>query len=382
MSLKFNYTIDQVKDCINETERQLRDLISAVVSLKYGSDWEFSSRVWNEETRQKLELRRKDEQGRFPHQTVSQRLLDYTEIVELINIIDRNWDLFAGIFLKKEKIMHRFEDLHSLRNPAMHGRNLLLYQQYLCLGCCGEILSAIDYWRQGYKHKIKEYLLEFRFPVYLDGKDKETAQKDANMDAEQWVTMLHGKMGGKLEERTSKELAKSWRFIVDKTHVSLTMMNDYAGYDGRKFRAASITVRTFNEAMLSQIVTAAERPYWFFEWRLADDLDVSSIISLVADQTGNEPVSSTQITNGSKTLEFNHAEYALRTIKERPLRITLTRWQPDRHASIGLIYDGGIQEGFYQVHQLLSVSKMLSILYGEVTLGEVKYLVEQIYSPV
>ena len=186
MSVSFAYTIEQVKDCINHTEQQLRDLVSTILSRKYGPDWEYSSPVWNDETRKTLEGRIRDDQGYRPYQVVSQRLLDYSDIKDLRNIIEKYWDLFSGVFLSKEQVMYRFEDLQALRNPEMHGRpDILPHQKHLCLGVCGEILAAIDHWSYGYEHAIKEYAISLKFPVYVENGDEIKAGAEAKLLAQQ-----------------------------------------------------------------------------------------------------------------------------------------------------------------------------------------------------
>ena len=102
MSLSFKYTIDQTKECINRTEEQLRDLISTIMSAKYGLDWENSSSVWDEPIRQELEKRHDEETNLFRNQQVSDRLLDYCDIKHLKGIVQKEWSSFDNVFLSEQ----------------------------------------------------------------------------------------------------------------------------------------------------------------------------------------------------------------------------------------------------------------------------------------
>ena len=162
--LPFDFTIEQTKECINKTEEQLRDLISTVLSSKYGLDWDSSCSIWDNQTRQGFEKRRDDEKKLFSNQQISNRLIDYCDIKDLKDIIQNEWSLFNNIFQAQQKTMILFDMLQTLRNPQMHSRpSLLPHQLYLCLGICGEFMLAIENWRQGYKHSVKGYSALLRF---------------------------------------------------------------------------------------------------------------------------------------------------------------------------------------------------------------------------
>ncbi len=185
-SFNFDYTIDQAKDCINEAESQLRDLVSTVFSSIYGLDWENSQAVWDQTTRQKLDVVRYEEKKRFPNQRLSDRLIDYSDILHLKSLIQKNWQYFDRIFASKDKTMSQFDMLQIIRNPLMHSRpEVLPHQKHLCLGICGEFLLAIENWRQGYIHQIKEYTVLFRFTAYPNNEDENDAQLHAKYLAEE-----------------------------------------------------------------------------------------------------------------------------------------------------------------------------------------------------
>ena len=82
--------------------------------------------------------------------------------------------------------MSQFDMLQIIRNPLMHSRpEVLPHQKHLCLGICGEFLLAIENWRQGYIHQIKEYTVLFRFTAYPNNEDENDAQLHAKYLAEE-----------------------------------------------------------------------------------------------------------------------------------------------------------------------------------------------------
>src|SRR5258708_11559186 len=306
--MEFPYNIDRVKDCINATEQQLRDVISTILSRKYGSDWEYSSPIWNDEKRKKLEEIRRQDQGRRPYQVVSQRLLDYTDLLDLQEIIDRKWDLFSNIFLSQKRLLSRFDDLFILRNPEMHGLpDILLHQKHLCLGVCGEILQAIEHWRSGYEHAVKEYTVQLRFTVYEENKNQAAAMEEGKLLSQIWLENVCSKLDLKLQELPTDKDAMIYRIAFQQMHVKVNITWSYRGNDGRFFDAADIVISTSNLSALNQILKAGEYPYQLLIWTLRDDLDPSTITTRILEHSGKKPISSSSVRAGDTTV-LNHAE--------------------------------------------------------------------------
>jgi len=306
MTVEFTYTIEQTKDCINDTEQQLRDLISTILSRKYGPGWEYSSPIWDKTTCESLEQRRQKDQACHPYQIVSQRLLDYSDIIDLLNIIEKCWDLFGNVFQSEKKVKYWIASLPYMRNDEMHGRpDISPHQKHLCLGICGEILTAIDHWSHGYEHAIKGYLLGLRIPVYVKNGNEIVAQKEVDSLAQQWVEKVCSKIGVKPRELSVEEGTKAWQVSFQHTHVRVTMKGVYPVSD---FRVADITIKTMSTPALSRVIEAGEYPYWLLYWTLKDDLGPSTVATQVFTRTGMRPVSSTAIRAGEVSL-LTHVEF-------------------------------------------------------------------------
>lgn len=368
MTFRFSYTIEQTKDCINETERQLRDLISSVMTSKHGPGWEGSSAGWDSQTRQALEERRNEEQARFPHQPISDRLLDFCDIKDLKELVLRNWSQFAPLLGSKDRTRILFDELGKLRNPEMHSRpGILPHQRYLCLGICGEFLLAIHNWRQGHAHQIQEYEADLRFPVYAGDRDEAEAQAEAQALAQRWLERVVHETGGRLEEKSADEHEKVWLLRLQRGHVRIQMRWNYRGYDGRNFRAADITITSANRDALDRVLQAGGSPYWVLKWSLSDDLDVASSADQASEQAGRAPISSGRVRIGGGPETLTNASYKLDAAAGGNIRLDLSRAAAGSRASISLVYDGVPDRGFYSAHQHISISQALRILYGEVT---------------
>jgi hypothetical protein len=376
--VEFTYTINQVKDCINDTEQQLRDLITTTLSRKYGPDWEYSSPVWNDEIREELEERRRQDQGGRPYQIVSQRLLDYTDLIDLQNIIERHWDLFANVFRSKDRIMHRLDDLRPLRNPEMHGRpDILPHQKHLCLGLCGDILLAIEHWHHGYEHLIKDYAVQLKFPIYMGTKDENVVQEEAKTLAQQWLDKVCGKLGGKLRVLSEDQDTKTYQIAFQQMHIRVNMSWNYRGYDGRQFfRAADIGIRTSQASALHKAIEAGKQPYLWLNWTLRDDLDTSIVVAQVLERTGKKPISSSSIRAGNIST-LTGAEFRIDGSNEESIRVSLSRWQPDADATLSLSYDGPSGTGFYHAHEVFSVKNVLPALYGDIPFSKLRQMITE-----
>ncbi len=374
----FKFSVDNTKECIIETEQHLRDLISTVLTAKYGSAWQNTPYGLLELERVRLEQRRQDEQKKFPHQQFSDRLLDYSDILHLKGLIEKNWQHFSRVFPSKDNTMAMFDMLQKLRNPVMHGRpGLLLHQHYLCLGICGELLLAVENWRQGYTHTVKSYTCDLKFSIYPKGEDEIAAQIQAKEIAHHWLETVSTKLAAKLEEKSSDDHSKEWLLRLSEGHLKVLMTWNYRGYDGYYyFRSADVQLQTSSLISLDQVLTEGRYPYWTLYWILLDDLDVSIIASRIKEMTGQMPSSSGSVQIGSGEPVLTSADFRIGTLDDASIRLTLSRGQPDTGAIVCLVYDGKPNKGFLSAHEVFSIDSILSILYGKLTPDKVHQLVK------
>lgn len=332
--LAFPYTLEQTKDCINETERQLRDLVTAVLAAAYGCDWE--QEVWSEGERKEMAGRRRSEQTRFPHQHLPERLLDYSHLVDLLRILREHWVHFQHIFRSRERTLVLFELLHSLRNSEMHGRaGLMPHQRHLCLGICGEFILAIDHWRQGYDQGVEACVVALDLqPDQLQG----------------WLAAVAKAEGREPQPKAADDGQEAWLLRLPGGHVRVT-----AGEQG-------LTVRSACTAALGRVLAAGGRPYRRLTYELRGDLDVEGICRDARALAGRVPVDGA---GGS-------AAFALGS-----LLLTLAPATAQRPAAIAV--EG--EAPFWRAHAVLPVGRLLAMVYGHVAPAELTRLVGEACEP-
>jgi hypothetical protein len=181
------------RDNIQNIEGKLRDTVSKIMSTQHGLDWETKPGLaFSPKDIQEMDRRRTVEYNTFGR-PMSNRLLDYSYIIDLKRIIIDNWQEFAGIFPSRNTTSVYFDNLNTLRNPLEHLRQGVTEQQcHLVIGICGEISRYIDAWNDGYRHQVLSYYCEFRFPVYPVGGDSKAAQAKAAQRAAEWSNKIEG----------------------------------------------------------------------------------------------------------------------------------------------------------------------------------------------
>jgi hypothetical protein len=100
-------------------ENSIRDLITDVLSEKYGHDWWVEPGVVPEVVSKSAENNQKKESGAGV--TVrSDRMIDYTNFGELGEIIKANWDDFGSILRDKRAVERILANLNTLRASIAH----------------------------------------------------------------------------------------------------------------------------------------------------------------------------------------------------------------------------------------------------------------------
>lgn len=100
-------------------ENSIRDLITDVLSEKYGVDWWTVTGVVPEVVSKSADSNQKKESGTGV--TVrSDRMIDYTNFGELGEIIKANWDDFASILRDRRAVERILANLNTLRASIAH----------------------------------------------------------------------------------------------------------------------------------------------------------------------------------------------------------------------------------------------------------------------
>ncbi|WP_454164313.1 hypothetical protein [Gordonia iterans] len=131
-------------EAVRLVELDLRQLVRAVL----GDAWLTIAEKAGVVDAAALERKVSDERGRRPAAVVSTDLLDYTEFTQLqVLILEKAWDSFAPALNKKKHIETYLSKVSGFRNPTMHARALLPFEEHLVLGISGELRNRIAIYR-------------------------------------------------------------------------------------------------------------------------------------------------------------------------------------------------------------------------------------------
>ena len=241
---EFGYTPGTLKDCISETEKQLRQIICDIFFEKYGTDWQSKASLgFDLEEVREIKSRMNTEKEVF---------LDYCNILQLKEIIDENWSEFAKVFSSKDTTMQYLTTFNLFRNPEMHSRNIAKHETYLCLGICGQLMEDID-WYEGYKHEVKEYLCELVFAAFPGATTENNMQMQANTLGERWLTRLKGISTGKDNNTSNFAVCREQLIRLRKGHAKVVFHESRQQFNGQIYYASTVHLRTANQRVLDDV---------------------------------------------------------------------------------------------------------------------------------
>ncbi|MDD4897860.1 MAG: Swt1 family HEPN domain-containing protein [Methanocellales archaeon] len=130
-----------------DTENALRDFTQVLLQAKFGEEWIIHLGITEDRVNQwksRMEEERKSQRAG----AVEEHLLYYADFYDLQKIIEKNWEqLFKDVFFDLKALQTYFDKLQDFRDQDAHRRELLLFQQNLVMGICGEILSLLVKYR-------------------------------------------------------------------------------------------------------------------------------------------------------------------------------------------------------------------------------------------
>ncbi len=125
-----------------DTENALRDFTQYTLQATFGEEWVCHLGVTEDRVNQ-WKSRMEEERKRQNAGAVEDRLLYYADFYDLQKIIEKNWEqLFKDVFFDLKTLRLYFDNLRG-----QDAWELLLFQQNLVMGICGEIRSLIVKYR-------------------------------------------------------------------------------------------------------------------------------------------------------------------------------------------------------------------------------------------
>jgi hypothetical protein len=120
---------DLARLAIDEIEVKLRRIVHDVLRLHLGEDY------WKKAVPGDLQEKTKERISESNRSKIVNRIddplirLQYSDIMDLQKIIDKNWDLFKDRFDSREKLKSHFLALKNYRNPLGHARDMDIVEQ-------------------------------------------------------------------------------------------------------------------------------------------------------------------------------------------------------------------------------------------------------------
>ena len=139
--MPYNSCAMEAEDALTTTENVLRDLIEDVLRNKYGAEW-IAQRV-DEETRERWQDRLTEEKGRRAGVKVDDRLIYYSDLSDLPNLLKNEWEAFKACFGNWKTTELYLKRLIGFRHAKHHGRDLLPFERDLLAGMTGEIRNKV-----------------------------------------------------------------------------------------------------------------------------------------------------------------------------------------------------------------------------------------------
>lgn len=360
-----------IRETIICTEEKLRDLIYSVMVREYGVEWELDTqKSWKGEKITQLKNRMKDRQKEFPTKQVSNRLIDFSYIMDLKTVITKNEKIFKPIFQPWNELMGLFDILGKYRDPQMHSTTALKdYEKKLCEGICGRFNEIVEHWLKGYLRKTQLYSCDYIFDV-LEGNDPEAAKKKALDDANLWLDKIKQQSLGVIGSEDIPGRGEALIIKFKEGIAKITLPTTTRQYYGEYTQAGRIHVVSDKFDVLDKVVSLGNTKYWCLTW-IVEGLDVAKVVSRVFELEGKTPP------NGRSDFQ----RYVL-SDGSMKIRIDLQHDSSSNLTRINLVFDGGeIGKGFLKAHQIFSPDLILSMLYHEIQPIEIRKLIEKTINP-
>jgi len=351
-----------LREMIIRTEEKLRNLVYSVLTREHGTKWETDPNLgWSNEKRKGLEKRLEDRKKEFPTKQNPNRLIDYCYILDLKSLITKpnNERLFKPVFQNWQKHLTFFDELGKHRDPIMHGTSVISEsEKSLCVGICGEFDKVVEHLKRGFSRKTLSVSCDFMFDE-LEGNDPKKAKTIALTTANQYLEKIKALGIDKItnefiEGRGDALVIKFKEGIAKLTIPSITGQ----GYREGNAQSARIFVTTENINILDRILTEGNYTYWNIEW-IIPDLDIPNLKSKIYEIHGRK------------------LPYPLPNSKNFRIVIDIMQ-QPDNLARIFLTNQegGNFNKGFVSAHKKFDPDKIISILYDNIPIQELRKFVD------
>jgi hypothetical protein len=194
--------------------------------------------------------------------------------------------------------------------------------------------------------------------------------------AQKWLEMLVINTSANREPSTNFQNAQGQLLRLNEGHVRVFLGKSQKEYDGEEYWASHVQVQTESKKALDRIIDEGKHPYWFLEWCLKDNLNISSIVSHVKELLNKEPSSTSTAIDGFGNSILTSAIYNdILSLGENRIEVRLSGENDQEKAKVGIVWNGKRNSGFFQAQTIFSPDDILSILYAKISSTTAKKMV-------
>lgn len=226
-----------------------------------------------------------------------------------------------------------------------------------------------------YSRNIKSYELELYFDDLED-----TPEEQVKKRAKDWTEQIHNHIivsSNGTSSSTTENNVEIDSIYSEKGFVEIRRNNPVrqGPFDGKMFRSVNVQLKINDFRLLDEIIKFTQkRPYILLRWNIEGKYDISQIISQIEEKTGRKPGSmkNTYSADGA----WDAAMYNLAEVDGVNM---VTQIATD---SIYIHYWRKCNlTGFYRAHEMFNPGKIISMLFGEVKMPEIRELMKASLQP-
>jgi len=353
--IPFDYSPNDYKQCIEDTEKQLRNVIYNEMSKNFSTSWETDPKYGWIEDKIKGLIQRSRESIKTKHEKF--RLIDFSDLLDLKIIIEKNQNVLSAIVPKK--VAEWLGELNSLRVPSAHSRDLLTHQKSQIIGICGEILISIQENRIGKGSSTLYYTCELK--IESAPKDVASEAMDAEVLGKKRVWLSKIKSIGTLESKGENDNEVEYLLRGNGGHSKIFLGKKiHLHSSSQQWKVINVKISSQNIQLLDKIIKQGSITVSVIYWIINNKIDVNALVKEIKQLTGYSPGSSGGIGGGIIT----SASYNFSGFDDSSISILLST--ENSYGRLGLQRSGNPGKGFSTAHLNFNPDLLLSILYGKI----------------
>ncbi|MDE1766449.1 MAG: hypothetical protein KGI27_09310 [Thaumarchaeota archaeon] len=223
-----------------------------------------------------------------------------------------------------------------------------------------------------YSRNVEYYTCDIQFDE-PEGTDPSEAERRARERGQKLVDEIKHD-ASRVEKIIIEGRGDAYHLTLKEGTLKITLPVIVQQNFGTLARSSRIHIQSTSFAMLDKILSVENRQYWDLQWHVTPKYDIHNLISKILEATGKSPSSKSGTGQGGNT-RWDMADYPISpgygaiVIRLAPSYIALTYQNKPMNG------------GFYKAHKIFLPEKLVSILFGEVPITELREMIKQSLEP-